>query len=523
MANFGLEDDETIEALPPPYLPRGAAWDLFYKKALTTTAGEEVPLTQVDELLFDGPAGTGKTLAILWLMHSIAMEFPGTNLLFCRNVRESMTATCLRTFEAQVLASDPEAGPIMGGRDRSQRESYKYPNGSRITLMGVVDVERAKSAEYDIIYLNEATEVQVGSYEILTTRIRPSTAGQSCPYKLLICDTNPSYPDHYLNTRFMPECNLPAKRVRLISRHKDNPRYWDLERDCPTEEGAPYIRKLESLTGARRRRMLDGEWCGEEGLVYEEFDPHHHIIDRASVPPIVYYVGAHDPSPSSNNAAVLQIWGIDADSIGYMVAETHMIGKGIDWWGEEMVRLYHKYRPKQVACDPSNPGMIELFNNRIGSSRGNPVSRIAIKANNDKPAGIAQVKSALTRARHLKTCPSDCEIVAPHGKARMYFVRDALTQRDLEKDKGSDNRPRTTVQEMLRLPWKKTKDGQPAKDEWEPNVPHDGCDCVRYFAMFNEQRGLGTKRAKSVNPYQPGTPGWDMWKEGRFDKKRRSA
>lgn len=471
---------------------------------------------------------TGKTLAGLTWLHTIAMQYPGSNMCIARKTRDSMTATCLRTFEVQVLAVD--APEIMMGRDRSQRESYVYPNGSRVTIVGVSDVERAKSAEYDVIYVNEVTDLMQKDYQYLTTRLRKSTPGAgACPYKLLLSDCNPSFETHYLNERFHPNCKLPSKRLRLISKHEDNPMLWDAVNKKWTDDdhggGERYIRVLDSMTGAFYKRMRLGIWCGEEGTVYEEFDPNYHVIKLRDVPPILYYVGAYDPSPSSRNASVMQIWGIDEDERGYMVAEAHMVGKGIDWWADQAIRFYHKYRPRQIVCDPSNPGMIELFNNRIGARYGNVAQRIAIRANNDQSAGIAQVKSALTRDMHLKTCGEDCTREDRHGKARMYFVDTALTEYDAEKDKDGVRRPRCTTEELQQLVWKLTKDGQQQRDEWDASIPHDGADCVRYFAMFNEKRGLGTRRARTKNPHKPGSPGYVMWQEksGRYAPKVNNA
>ena len=488
------------------YRPRGAAWDLFYK----------YNLTKYDEVLLDGPSGTGKTLAALMRLHGIAMKYPGANILIARKTRDSMTASCLRTFEVQILAIDcPE---VMTGRDRSQRESYVYPNGTRITIGGVSDVERAKSAEYDVIYVNEVTELMQKDYEYLTTRLRKSTPGKdACPYKLMLVDCNPSYPTHFINERFDPRFVLPSKRLRLLSKHEDNPMLWDAVAKRWTDDdkggGGRYIRTLDSLTGANKARMRHGLWVGEEGLVYEEFDSNYHIIKEADLPPILYYIGAYDPSPASLNASVMQIWGVDEEERGYMVAEAHMIGKGIDWWAEQAIRFYHKYRPRQMVCDPSNPGMIELFNNRIGARYANPSQRIAIKANNDQNAGIAQVKSALTRELHTKGCSHDCMRQDRHGKARLYLVDTALTQYDSEKDRFGARRARSTAEEFVQLVWKKTPDGKQAREEWDPSIPHDGLDCVRYFAMFNERRNLGTRRAKTKNPHAPGSPGYIMWQE----------
>jgi PBSX family phage terminase large subunit len=510
--------------VPPtyePYLPRGAAWDLFFK----------YDLRQYDEVLLDGPAGTGKTIAALMWLYNIALQYPGCSLLIARKTRESMTNSCMRTFEDQILAID---SPVtMEGRDRNQRDHYKLPNKTRITICGVTDVERIKSAEYDVIYVNEVTELTQRDYSYLTTRLRKSTKGpNSCPYKLLISDCNPSYPSHYINTRFDPthaEYNsIPARRLRLLSKHEDNPMLWDAPNKRWTDDdhggGETYIRKLDSLPITDRKRMRWGEWTGETGLVYPEFNERLHVIKRIDMPPIQYYVGAVDWGIT--NAGVIQIWGIDEDERGYMVAEVHAYGKGIDWWAEKAVSLYHKYRPRLFLCDPARKDMRELFNNRIGSRYGNPVSRICIPANNERSVGIQSVKSALSQEMHLKTCPPHCEKTERHGKARLYLIADAL-QKDADcytmDDTGQQRmRSRNTAEEFQTLAWKQTKDGQEDKEEWDGSIPHDGLDCVRYFSVFNERKSTSTRRARTQNPYKPNSPAFYMWQEGRrgFDPRR---
>jgi PBSX family phage terminase large subunit len=506
--------------VPPnaePYYPRGAAWDLFYK----------YDLKDFDEVLLDGPSGTGKTLAALMWIYNAGMEYPGANILIARKTRESMTKSCLRTFETQILSID--APEVMEGRDRNQRDHYKLPNGTRYEICGITDVERIKSAEYDIIYVNEVTELLKKDYEYLTTRLRKSVRGASvCPYKLLITDCNPSYPQHYIHTRFDPKHKnykaIPARRLRLLSKHKDNPMLWDNVANCWTDDehggGADYMRKLHSMTGADKRRMCDGDWVGEEGLVYNEFDELYHIIKRADVPPVLYTVGVVDWGIT--NAGVLQVWGVDEEERGYMLEEVHAYDKGIDWWAEQALKLYGRFRPRLFLCDPARRDMRELFNNRLGTRYGQPVSRICIPANNEHDAGIAQVKSALTREQHARNCPSSCQRNDPndrHGKARLYLVEDALEKKGESfsiDDQGNEReRSRNTAEEFLSLPWKKTKDGQEVKEEWDNAVPHDGLDCVRYFAMYNERKSTSTRRTKTRNPFAPGTPGFIMWQEGR--------
>jgi len=535
---------EALEEEKPThiYRPRGAAWDLFYNHL----GPHGDPLEEFDEVLFEGVAGGGKSLAYAMLIHTACLKYPGLQVLMVRKYRDSMSDSCMKTLEEEVLKIHmPE---ICDGRDRTQRHSYKYPPAfneysgmvgtSEIVQCGITDEEKIRSTAWGIIWINEVTEILVAHYGTILTRSRPQGVRVS-PYNIILNDCNPSYRAHFINQRFpnvetgiesgrgyVTKPEFDVKRLRLVSNHKDNPTYWDEDKQEWTEVGRRYMAKLRSNPSpVQVKQLYLGLWCSQEGVVYEEFDPDFHIIPACDVPPILYYVGAYDPSPSSNNASVLQIWGIDEEERGYMVAEAHMIGKGIDWWAEQMLRFYHKYRPRQVVCDPSNPGMIELFNNRIGSRYGNPSARVAIKANNDRLAGVAQVKSALTREKHSKMCPASCTREDAHGKARMYFVANALSEYDNGKDNLGGWRPRCTTDELQALMWKKTKDGQEARDDFDPSMPRDGADCTRYFAMFNERRGLGTRRARTRNPHPVGSPAYIMFEEktGAYGKKESNA
>jgi len=506
------------------YKPRGAARALFADHR----GKHGWPLEDYDEVLFEGVAGGGKSLAYAHFVHWACCNFPGLQVLMVRKYRDSMSQSCMKTYEEEVLKR--HMPQICDGRDRTQRSHYEYPeafnafcgqNGtSRVVMCGITDEEKIRSTAWNIVWLNEGTEIALAHYETLLSRLRPAGV-QVAPYNLILVDCNPSFKGHWLNKRFSQDGG-ELKRLRLITKHTDNPTYWDEVKGEWTEIGRKYMAKLRSNTGARYKRLYKGLWCSEEGLVYDEFDPEYHIIGANEVPPIEYYVASYDPSPSSRNASVMQVWGIDAEERGYMVAEAHMVGKGIDWWAETALKFYQRYRPRQIVCDPSNPGMIELFNNRIGARYGNFAARVAVKANNDVEAGIAQVKSALTRERHLKTCPPNCERPENHGKARIYFVETALTEYDPEKE-GEEGRSKCTTDELMQLSWKIVKDGQEAKSEWDSSIPHDGCDCVRYFAMFNERRGLGTRRMRTMNPYKPGSPAYVMWQEGRRGLTPRSA
>src|SRR5215469_13273235 len=87
-----------------------------------------------EEILMEGPAGTGKTRAILEKMHFCAMKYPGFRGLIVRKTRESLTNSVLVTLEEKVI---PKDSPILDGPQRRLRQTYHYPNGSEIDVGGM--------------------------------------------------------------------------------------------------------------------------------------------------------------------------------------------------------------------------------------------------------------------------------------------------------------------------------------------------------------------------------------------------
>jgi len=417
----------------------------------------------------------------------------------------------MKTFEEQVLKNHMPS--VCAGRDRTQREHYKYPDvdgdESRIVVCGMNDEERIYSTEWDIIWINEATELSLSEYETLTSRIRPSGRRKS-PYSLLIADCNPSFAAHFLNQRFMPSPTSKIRRQRLVSDHKDNPMYWNDITAEWTPDGARYMAKLEALTGARRGRLYLGQWTNEEGLVYDEFEPSFHVIKRRDVPTPEYHFMSCDWG--FRNAGVLQVWAVDSSERMYLVHETYRTQQTVDFWAEAAVKLYHEFRPVAIVCDPASPEKRLQFNDRLSRYRYGKVSRIAIEANNDREAGMMEVKSALQRELHLPSCKKECPRTDKHGKARLYFVDDCLRGgRDplLSEESG---RSVCTTDEIQQLVWLKTKDGRPIKEHWDDSINHDGLDAMRYAAMFNWKRHA-PKRGKR-NPYPKNSPGYRMWESG---------
>ena len=226
------------------YRPYGAALDLFH--------------TRAPEVLIEGPSGTGKSRACLEKMHAMLLKYPQSRAAMVRKTRESLNQSAIVTFEQKVL-STPYEIPF-----HHEDQEYRYPNASRLIVAGLDKASRVMSSEYDVVYIQEATELAQEDYEALTTRLRNGVV----PYQQLIADCNPDSPDHWLNKRA-----AAGTMQRLLSRHEDNPSI--------TPE---YIAQLDKLTGYRYKRLRLGLWVAAEGQYFHEWDEEQHVVPPFDIP-----------------------------------------------------------------------------------------------------------------------------------------------------------------------------------------------------------------------------------------------
>jgi PBSX family phage terminase large subunit len=120
-----------------------------------------------------------------------------------------------------------------------------------------------------MVFVDEATETTPEDIDTIVTRLRHGRM----PYQQLLMCTNPGGPTHHLKAR----CDAGRCRM-LYSQHEDNPRMF---RDGAwTEYGQTYLARLETLTGVRYQRMRHGLWVAAEGLVYPDWNPPVHLVDK---------------------------------------------------------------------------------------------------------------------------------------------------------------------------------------------------------------------------------------------------
>ncbi len=414
------------------YAPHGGAADLFRCRD--------------SEVVLDGPAGTGKTYAALQKLHLALTKYPQARGLMARKTHISLKETALVTFAEKVL--HPLDRVRFHGGNAVKPARYEYANGSTLTVGGLDKADKIMSAEYDIAYVNEATELTVRDWETITTRLRNG----KMPYQQLMGDCNPQAPTHWLYQRMQH-----GQVTRLLSRHDDNPMVT-----------ADYLAKLDQLTGVRRARLYLGQWVAAEGGVYEDvWDAARHLVDRFPIPPewpryLVVDFGYTNPF-------VCQWWARDPDGRLYRYREIYLTRRLVE---------DHAKTIREVS--------------RWGAPGGEPMP-YAIYGDHD-----AEDRATLERHLNMRTMAAVKSVSdgiqavaerlrpAGDGKPRLFFLRDSLVERD--RALSDALRPTCTEEEIEGYVWD-LREGRQRGDQPVKRDDH-GMDAMRYVCASLDQAAL---------------------------------
>lgn len=428
------------------YQPHGTCVELFKSRQA--------------EVLFAGPAGTGKSRACLEKLHMMCLVNPGMRALICRKTLASLGSTALVTFEQHVAKEHLANGDLkwFGGSPK-EAACYKYRNGSVIVVGGMDKAMKIMSSEYDLVYVQEATELLESDWEAITTRLRNGKVS----FQQLMADANPDVPTHWLKLR----CDN-GKTQMIRSRHEDNPTLFNPKTGMVTEVGRAYIGKLDALTGVRYMRLRKGVWCAAEGLVYEEFDPAIHIHKRIMVPPISWtrYITVDF---GYTNPMVVQFWAEDEDGRLYLYKELYATKTTVDSMApkiKEAMNLKREPRPRAIICDHDAEGRAVL-ERELGMS--------TVAAKKSVEDGIQAVK------RRMLLNEAD-------GKPRIYLCQDALVERD--KALADSKKPTCALEEIVGYIWDRgtvqaQAGGKPPKEHPVKENDH-AMDALRYMVAFRD-------------------------------------
>lgn len=407
-----------------------------------------------NECLISGAAGTGKSVACLFKIHVCCEKNKGIRCLMVRKTRESLTESGMVTFEQKILPPDHPA--IRRGGQRRMRQSYRYRNGSEVIVGGMDKVSKILSTEFDLIYVQEATELKEEDWEVLVTRLR----NNKMSYQQILGDCNPDSPSHWLYRRSHLPDQPPGpkqKTVRFESRHQDNPSLYNAKTQSFTEDGKHYMAKLDALTGPRRLRLRDGVWAQSEGVIYPEYDPRIHVISSNQLPG-----GAPYPPPDWP-----RYWGVDFgyrdpfsllmcatdyDRRIYVYKEIYHTGVLVQHHAERAIQLWREEAEywAKVRRVPADSTMRQLT----------PRSVICDHDLEDRATLEHHLGLPTTGARKFirKGIQAVSERLLPAGDGlpRIYFLANMLDRRDMALD--DRKQPCSLLDEMNSYVWRPERD-----------------------------------------------------------------
>jgi len=315
---------------------------------------------------------------------------------------------------------------------------------------------RIMSSEYDIVYVQEATELVENDWEALTTRLR----NHRVSFQQIIADCNPDTPTHWLKRR----CDAGKTRM-LESRHEDNPTVT-----------AAYLAKLDNLTGPRYYRLRLGKWVQAEGVVYEGWDRSIHLIDRIPIP--VHWPRYWAVDFGYTNPFVCQFWAADDDGRLYRYREIYHSKHLVEDHARAILAEF------EAECRAG----AEYYKARVGEQRAMDAARSQLAPHFIVCDHDAEDRATLERYLEMKTTPARKDIspgiqavasrlkVAGDGKPRLFLLRNSVVARDPVLDEAK--KPLCTEEEIDAYVW----DTSSGRRQGEVPVDRDnhGLDALRY-------------------------------------------
>lgn len=447
-------------------------------------ANKELFACRDREVLVAGAAGTGKSLACVAKIF-LACESklrPAIRCLIVRKTRESLTESALVTLEQKVMPERHHA--MRSGGQRRLRQCYRFPNGSEIVVGGLDKPSKIMSTEYDLIYVQEATELTENDWESLLTRLRNGRFF----YHQILADCNPEAPTHWLKKR----CDA-GKCLMLVSRHEDNPAWFNQRNLEWTEAGKRYIEKLDALSGPRLLRLRHGRWAQAEGVVYPDWNPQLSLITGFGENNLLY------PPPSwrrlwgvdfgYTNPFVCHFYALDHDDRLYLYKEIYHTGRLVQDHAARMLKLW---KEEAEFWAKRNRIPMDAAERMVA-----PEAIICDHDAEDRATLERHLGFVTTGARKYvrKGIQMLAERMRPAGDGRpRFFVLHSCTDQ-VDRELVEAKKPTGLVQELDGYVWNTAKDA-PVK------VDDHACDTARYITMHVGMGIAGLWEAPTAVDYE---------------------
>ena len=363
---------------------------------------------------FGGARGGGKSWSVRNKAKRLCMRYPGIKCLIIRRTYPELLNNHIMPLQEQI--------PVRIARYTKQDKIFKFFNGSTIKFgycNNDGDLLQYQGAEYDVIFIDEATQLQ----EMWIKKIITCVRGVNNFPKRVYYTMNPGGVSHgYFKRLFIDqkyeEGEDPSEYTFIQALVTDNKSLIESQPD--------YIKQLEALPPKLRKAWLEGDWNVYEGQFFEEFreTPDLELCKEAGITPeeaLVQRRFTHVIEPFDINSGAcrgwnimrsydfgynkpfsLGYWAVDYDGVLYRILElygcTKTPNEGVKWSPDEQFRKMaelersHPWlKGRKIIDSVADPAIWD-------SSRGESIADTAMKygiyftpADNERIAGWMQV------------------------------------------------------------------------------------------------------------------------------------
>ena len=222
-------------------------------------------------IAYGGARGGGKSWAVRVKATLLALNYAGIKMLILRRTFPELYENHIR--QMRVMIGDAAVW-------RSQDKTFLFPNGSIIKFgycKAESDVLQYQGQEYDVIFMDEATQFTEYQYATLTATVR----GANNFPKRMYLTCNPGGVGHswvkrlFIDRDFTPS-ERPEDYVVIKATVYDNHVLMDSDPD--------YVHMLENLPDGLREAWLLGSWDVFAGQYFTEWEPDVHVVQPFPVP-----------------------------------------------------------------------------------------------------------------------------------------------------------------------------------------------------------------------------------------------
>lgn len=306
------------------------------------------------------------------------------NLIWVGTDSHENTRDIFKPLFEKLIPRDALKKVVLGPRDQIKR--YEFKNGSEIGFKSYESKrESFQGPVVDWIHLDEEPPEDI--------YVECLARGMTCQGEIIMTMTAVEgitwvYDRLYLEAIQDPNSGIGYHRFSTM----DNIYIPEEEKE----------RMYRSMNEEERRIRLYGEFVYRQGVVFKDFSRDIHVIPSASVPKGSSFYEAFDPglvmfagifAHADHHGTMIvhdELYLKDAD-LGYVKSEIHRI------------REQHASRREDTVIDPQSKakqqGMPESVITQMGD---NPDAVHCMPANNDRTAGIFQMKEYMTYERDEK-------------------------------------------------------------------------------------------------------------------------